>query len=290
MRILVLILGLCLAGPAWAVDAMDKARLAYEDMEFDAALAALEAAFRGGGLEPAGLVQAYQLKGLSLSVLDRLDEALEAFRCMLSIDPEASIPPDTSPKLAAPFYQALVMTKDLKPIRLQHMPPPAEGRPGPLAAVLKSDPQGLVKSVRLVQRTPDGQWLPGDPQPAGPALTFNRPAGERVEYFFEALDEHRNVLARSGGPDRPFLLSAPATVAARKPEPSKPEPPPAVVGAASRDSLRDDQEDAPVAWHQSWWFWTAVGAVVVGTALGVGLGVGLSGDGSGPRDYTIEVR
>ena len=31
--------------------------------------------------------------------------------------------------------------------------------------------------------------------------------------------------------------------------------------------------------HRRWWFWTLLGAVVVGTGLGVGLGVGLnSGD------------
>jgi hypothetical protein len=46
------------------------------------------------------------------------------------------------------------------------------------------------------------------------------------------------------------------------------------------------RENGSGAWYQSWWFWTAVGVVVVGAATGTALA--LSGDdGGGPVDVFI---
>jgi tetratricopeptide (TPR) repeat protein len=307
MRIMLGILGVCLAAQAWAGDAMQRARQAYDDMEFDAALRAVDQALGDPQAQPPDLVDAYRVRGLSLSALERLDEALEAFRAMLSIDPKAAIAADTSPKLAAPFFQALAMSRDVKPIALTHAAPPATGRPAALGVELRSDPQGLVKGVRLVHRGPGGGWqrTPAQALAGAPRASFPPPTGEAVEYFFEALTGQGGVLARVGGPDKPFAFRAPAAVAAgpraAKP-PEKPlekpvngpaeqkDPPRAVAGLGEGGRGGEDEEDVAAPWYETWWFWTAVGVVVVGTALGAGLGVGLSGDGSGPRDYSIEVR
>jgi len=101
------------------------------------------------------------------------------------------------------------------------------------------------------------------------------------------------VLARAGGPESPFAFRAPAPrpEVAAVPPAGREDPPPAVsgLGEAGGD-LREEEPGAVAPWYETWWFWTAVGVVVVGSALGAGLGVGLSADGSGPRDYVIEVR
>ncbi len=298
MRIMLGVLGVCLAAQAWAGDAMQRARQAYDDMEYDAALRAVELALGDPQAQPPDLVDAYRVRGLSLSALERLDEALEAFRAMLSIDPQAAIAADTSPKLAAPFFQALAMSRDVKPIALTHAAPPAAGRPAALLVELRSDPQGLVKGVRLAHRAPGGGWqrAPAQPLAGAPRVSFAPPAGEAVEYFFEALTGQGGVLARIGSPDKPFAFRAPAAVVAgpRKDKPAdrpaeRKDPPRAVAGLGDgRDGEGEDEVATP--WYETWWFWTAVGVVVVGSALGAGLGVGLSGQGSGPRDYAIEVR
>ena len=47
--------------------------------------------------------------------------------------------------------------------------------------------------------------------------------------------------------------------------------------------------EEPPEFYETWWFWTAVGAVVVGTALGAGLGVGLQKDEAPRGSVTLSV-
>lgn len=64
-------------------------------------------------------------------------------------------------------------------------------------------------------------------------------------------------------------------------EPLPVEEPPEALG-------EDDRDGEPTPLVRRWWFWTIVGAVVVGAGLGLGLGLGLQDQGPGQGD--IEVR
>ncbi len=44
------------------------------------------------------------------------------------------------------------------------------------------------------------------------------------------------------------------------------------------------EDKAGGVWYTSWWFWTVMGVVVAGTAVGVGLGLGLKDDGKSSSD------
>ena len=80
------------------------------------------------------------------------------------------------------------------------------------------------------------------------------PGEHQVQVSMEGyLDDERTVEVVAGE-----VATVSVTL---QPEPPPPPPPP---------------PSTPI-WRR-WWFWTAIGAVVVGTGLGVGLGVGLSGD------------
>lgn len=59
--------------------------------------------------------------------------------------------------------------------------------------------------------------------------------------------------------------------------------------APSRSPGQDDDDGASPAWYRSWWFWTAVGAVVVaGAATGIALGT-RGDEGGGYHNYDILV-
>jgi hypothetical protein len=262
------LLGL-LPAVAWADD-LQRARELFDEMEYQQAHAAAGLALDQAEAGPAELVEAYRLQGLSLSALDQADEALVAFRCMLSIDPAAQLPPDTSPKLAAPYYQAVAMARDIQPIGLRLAADGPRAAPGgKLRVLLQSDPLGLVRGVRLVSRVGAGAWTRGpgvDLASAGQAeLALPPPASSGVqEYYLEALTAAGGVLSRLGRVDQPFRVAAPQPLA------DKP--------AAGPDlDVRDHEATEATAWYETWWFWTAVGVVVVGTAVGLGVGLGAGG-------------
>jgi len=92
---------------------------------------------------------------------------------------------------------------------------------------------------------------------------------ESVQFYLAARDAHGNVTLMSGGPDDPVTIPFASGESEMEPD-TEPEPEP----GSSRP------------WYRQWWFWTAVGAVVV---LTVGLSAGLSSrGGEGPCWDTIE--
>ncbi len=303
-----------LLAPPTPATLLQKAEAAFDNLEYAAALRLADQVLSSSASGPADLVHAFRLKGLCLSGTGKLDAAQEAFESLLSIDPSAELSADLSPKLTAPFYQALARARTGKPIRLSHQPPPAaEVLSGTSLTVrLESDPKRLVRRLRVVfvsdleakeQRLETSVAGPGE-------VTLNFPAKLRareVRYRFEALTAAGGVLAVAQDNGAPFRLrvglpgdamaaAAAAPSATRTPEkaasatldlppPKSGEPPPA---APARRPERRDADERAVPWYRTWWFWTAVGVVVAGTAAGVAVGVSSSG-GSGPVDYGIRI-
>ncbi len=269
-----------LAGEARADD-LQRARELFDEMEYQAAHDAAGLALQQAEAGPAELAEAYRLQGLSLSALEQADESLAAFRAMLSIAPDTQLPTDISPKLAAPFYQAVAMAQEVAPIALSLAGEGPRAQPGALQVLLKSDPFGLVRGVRLVSRVGAGPWQRGGAEDlaargqAELALPPADPVSVR-EYYLEALTATGGVLARLGSPEDPFRQAA-----AR----------PVVAPVAEEDPLGDPVEPpraVATPWYETWWFWTAVGVVVAGTAVGLGVGLGVDGSAEAV-DYRIRI-
>jgi hypothetical protein len=297
---------LILFGIPFIVQASDRLKPAdalLEDLDFIGALDAAHKVLSASDAQPDELVAAYRVEGLSLSALGKLDESMEVFKKLLSIDPTFQISPDISPKLAAPFYQAMAISREIKPISLKFDKPEVGAK---FTVKLESDPYGLVNAVRLVHRIEGQAWHraegvaisgPGEvivPQPADAE-------GKQVQVFFEALTTTGGVLSRVGSEKKPFLVGtkAAAVVAAADPVGDVDTGDGPGGGTVNPDAI-PDQDDSPlrdepsgggasVTWYKTWWFWTAVGAVVVGTAVGVGVGVSSGGGGGSDRDYIITV-
>jgi tetratricopeptide (TPR) repeat protein len=284
-----LLIGLVVVLPwaAWAGGELDKARAAYDEMDFEVALEAAGQALAAPDAEPEDLVGAYRLRGLCLSGLGNVDGSVMAFRRLLSIRPDFKLSADISPKLAAPYYQAVAMSREIKPITLHHRQagPRADQADRELVVVLEADPLRLVKAVRLRFRTAGAEWSGQATVPVAEPGSFRLDlapaAGPQVEYYFEALTAAGGVITRLGSRQQAYQLSLAAL--------SGPGPVAAGLVDADREPLSDLPDDRPAVWYKTWWFWTAVGVVVVGGSVGLGVGLA-SGGGDGSVDYIIEVQ
>jgi len=284
---------------ARADDLQDATRL-IDTMEYKRALKAVERVFKSPDSGPYELVAAYRIKGLSLSALGKANRSLAAFRKLLAIDPSFRLSPDISPKLAAPFYQAVAMQSAQKGLLLEHRPPKPEGALAGLnlAVTLKSDPLRMVKSVELRFSTDlDGKERKMVARiKKARKVMMKLPAGlvaGEIRYYFKATNRHGATLAFVGTKQEPFVLEgvrveAPARLVltptpAQAPEPLLPPEPPAPV-----ESLSQGQAEPAPPWYKTWWFWTAAG---VATAMVVG-GVILAADSGvtlGPANYGIRI-
>src|SRR5262249_11518913 len=121
------------------------------------------------------------------------------------------------------------------------------------------DPSARVRDVKLYVREAGDTSFRETPMALdGGALTAvlaqEMRRGARVDYYVIACGESGEALAKVGGPESPssvFVEGAPAIV----------QPPPAVV---SVDSPSEDKKSRSVL--TEWWFWTAIGVVVVAGA------------------------
>ena len=280
---------------ARAGDLQEATRL-LDIMEYKKALKSAERVLLSPKSGPHELMAAYRIKGLSLSALGKANRSLVAFRKLLALDPSFRLSEDLSPKLAAPFYQAVAMLRSQKGLELEHHPPKPEGALASLAlkVTLKSDPLRMVKSIQLRFRTDldekERKMTARIRKPGTVAMKL--PAGflaGEIRYYFKATSKFGATLAYVGTKQKPFVLAAakveaPARlVLAPVTAPvAPPEPKPAIEPVSQK-------EEEPVApWYKTWWFWTAAG---VATAMIVG-GVVLATDSGvtiGPADYGIRI-
>jgi len=287
MRSYIVALLLLFPTTVWGQDALGEARQKLEDLDFPGALEAAGRALLSPQAGPAELVDAYRIQGLSLSAMDRKKESLDAFIKLLSIDPDFKISADVSPKLSAPFQQALVKAQDFIPISLVHSPPGPRKNPQmkELSVNLASDPHSLVKQLRACYRKGSGPWSRTPPVEVSKPGSHTLPLPEKtqsadLQYYFEALTAAGGVLARAGSRDQPF---------GEKPKVVAKAPEPGVVPPVAGGSYEEEKRNGDPKWYQTWWFWTAVGAVVVGASVGIVAGVAGGGDEIGPKTYVINV-
>ena len=108
----------------------------------------------------------------------------------------------------------------------------------------------LFASQTLYLRTTDGSYRPRESQDGQFTLSEAELSGVPELVFFLVLsDEHGNRSAQLGNRETPFH-----------------------VALASRGG-EETREGSRPQWHRTWWFWTAVGVVVVGLTLGLSVGL-----------------
>jgi len=232
-----------------------RVRNLYQRLYFAEAAKVCAAALRRGKLARAELLQLLRMQGLIAAASGRDDRAKNAFARLLALDPRASLAPGHPPRVSRAFRRARASLAGAHLTLALRAPRRAPfDRPLPISVALRADPLRQVDHAQLYLRAEGtrGRWQRlrrprtdlrwrVDPR----TLTAGRVA--RVGFFVVVRDSHGNVLAQLGSAERPRSMVLMAPTAERRP---------AVTGTP---------------WYRRWWVWTAVGAVVVGSAVALGV-------------------
>jgi len=227
-------------------DPIDKARAAIDDLDYAGAQKLLGEALKTGTNGPEQLVEIYKLTGTVAASLKDEKLAVEAFRKLLALDPKASLPSGTSPRITKPFTEA---SKKKLPLVVKTE---TEAKPPSVTVVIESDPMAMVASAKVLfavdnkaEQTLDGQGKD--------KIKIDLPKGRRIDLRVQALDEHGNRLVELGTKTVPIVITGEPEVIVVGPK----KPPPKVV--------KKEPPRSPRPLYLKWWMWAGT-AVLFGGA------------------------
>lgn len=139
MRTLIVLVALAIARPALA-DELATARELEAKLEYDQALALVEATLAKGGADPDRYVELHLLAGRLAAGLDQPQVARDHFARVLAVHPQHALPDGTSPKITMPF--------NVEKARATPLVLVLAARRGALS-IEATDPLGLVAQVHV---------------------------------------------------------------------------------------------------------------------------------------------
>ncbi len=238
---------------------MDEARQMLVRQEYDQARRALRGLLESGELGRDEVVEVYRHFAECSAALRRPREARDAFIRLLAINPEFYVASHESPLIREPFEQAQAFWQNRQPPSLRYEAPERVSRTEPFvveAIITPGDGPAILDRVTLHVRQPLGSFIDietidGNAEVSTDQLSEDR---ESLELFLTAHDEWGNTIATLGTATHPLHIPFGEETEVRRPRSQR-------------------------AWYQQWWFWTIVGAAVVGLAVGIPVGL-VSSDGS----------
>ncbi len=247
--LVLLVLASCLASAAAAASEKEKLELArrqYLAQEYERVVRLLQPLVGSPLATISEKVEAYELLGLSYLILGENKRAKEAFENLLELDPGHVLRDASgSPKIQR-FYESVRESfmpgyRSRGGVSLEHAAPTGAvaGRRVEIGARIAQGGKELGSVVVRWRRAGLLSYASVSMRREGTNLTatFLAPtdtAGYQLEYYLEARDPGGHVLSRVGSPDQPLVIAATGVPARTEPLVRK------------------------------WWFWTAIGAVVVG--------------------------
>ncbi len=228
---------------------LSRAKDQYDSLEFDRAARTLQRAIEYSRNCRWDLAEIYRLKAFVDAVNAERERCQRAFEILLALDPEFVMPADVPPKIKACFDDAQRVPPARRTLDLVHSPPQIVQPRAPVSLQVQVvDPLRLVDQVQVYFRragvkvyTVVSARADDNVSVVVPALAV--PAEEKgyeMEYFIRAVDRWEGTLSEQGTAKQPLQFKV-------------------APGDLSSGSLAS-----------KWWFWTALGAVVLG---GVALGV-----------------
>ena len=248
-----------LGGPAYADTGLGDARRAIEKLDYTKASTALADALSSGAYGHDELAEIYRLRGVVAATLGDKAGAIAAFQRLLALDPTATLPAGTSPKITRPFAEA---GRDPHPLQITTETASA---PPVVTVVVVSDSLKLVSGARAIV-VADGRPEETRSAPGAARMSLALPRGKRLEVRVAVLDEHGNRLVELGSASAPIVIEH-----AEEPVVIAPKPP--IVAVVPRPVAPHDEHSL----ISRWWLWGTV-AVAFG-ATGVVFGVAARGAG-----------
>ncbi|MBX7195691.1 MAG: hypothetical protein K1X94_26780 [Sandaracinaceae bacterium] len=225
-----------LGAPAIALahPAVDAGVAAYEEADFERALALFEQAEAGDGMSAADLAILLEHRALAAQALGRDDEVGRALTALAELDPAHAFSARVPPTIVAAFAERARAQQAAVTVEAHATRTDRGVRVDALAA---HDTAALVRTLRIGVRTESG-WRVS----LGASVTLSLEPTRALAYYAEAVGPGGALLAQHGSAESPLVLAA-------------------VPGSASSDDTW---------WH---WL-LAVGAVlVVGAGVGVGVAI-----------------
>jgi tetratricopeptide (TPR) repeat protein len=209
MRRSIFALALLFAPVAHAQEAaseLQQAEEAYQNIDFEGVQSHALAALRAGGHPRAELVRIYQLLGVSASALEQEEQARDYFIRMLALDPDADLDESVPPRLRDPYLEARGVWA-ARPTRLElavHL-----DRAQSALRVELVDPSHMARYIAIHARLEGAAQYEDHEVPATAIATApvqGAAQADRVEYYVEVLDEHRNVVVDAGSAFQPRVV------------------------------------------------------------------------------------
>ena len=233
--------------------ALEQGRSLIRSFEYRGAVEQLEVVVSHEGATAAQRCEALELLGSAHFNRRRQAQARSAFERLLELDPGYQLTdPDIPPRVVRFFEQLSDAAESAGSTTVEAQAPDEVPREGVVAieALAGGDTLGIERSVANVRTAVDEPYRTVEMTREG--LEFSAEVDvpditTGLEYYVELQAPSGHVLARAGTAEAPLQV-APGTL-------PPPEPAPVVVEA---------EEPSGTEWYRSWWFWTIVGAVVVG--------------------------
>jgi len=276
------ILALLLAAAApqsWAVDLdegnqqLKEAKILYDNLQYDEALAKLKAALKQKSLRKGEVVDIYRYMGSIYIIKGQKENATRAFELLLKVEPNYEMNPLlTSPKILDFFNKVKEQVRSREQVTLKHSPlqeVPASERIELKAYVVDSQNR-LEKLLIYFRKRGDPEFSSVDMSIEGGAsggaktfigfIPFLWSLSDEVElfvdYYLAGVDKNGRWVANMGNPKQPLTFRI----------------------NLMEGKLPEGVRRTPLL--KAWWFWTLVGVGVAGVATGVYFGVAGGGGGA----------
>jgi len=193
-----------------------QAEVAYAAVDFDQTRELATASLMRGGNSVRQTERLYFLLGIADAALGQNAEARNAFIALLAINPDLHLDRTLSPKLRAPYAEALGFWGSSSEKLAVTATPNGSGDE---LLVEISDPVDMVKFV-TVQSRAAGEDFATSFHSAGARRELSLPLGNRREFVISLLDEHRNAIFQLGSRANPLRFRLKG---------AEPKPPPQIA-------------------------------------------------------------
>jgi hypothetical protein len=176
-------------------------------LDYEGANAVAERVVKKSNLTHDQLVRAYRVLALTYAVLDKEEQARDAFLQLLTYDAEYQADPNLGPKVNTPFMEARGSFRSL-PSKPGIEVSASVSTNGGTLRVTTRDPTRMVKRVNVGYRwTSSGEYSISQVNPGEAVVAVEvapPPSGRtRLDFYVQALDERENAVLEAGNPSVP---------------------------------------------------------------------------------------
>jgi hypothetical protein len=202
------VVALALAAGASNAD-LDRAEKLFSAYQYEPALAALNRAKEVEGNDRSTLLRIFELQGVISGQLRRSAAAENAFRQLLTLDPEHRLSSDYAPRVMTPFFEAKRQVTESGPLVFKAIP--AQVEPGTVRSVrarVDADPFHWARQVRFHLRSGE-TWSSSEVALSADGEASVETSGQEVAWWAELIGDRAAVLGQIADESNPQIDAAP---------------------------------------------------------------------------------